>query len=78
MGNDLFVMMSNNKYNTVVEQVENRVAEMVACRHEYPLWPIHDGALDDFEQDYHGNIRHSYYVSAVYMIQILRALRNIS
>jgi hypothetical protein len=78
MANDLFVMLNNNKYNEVVERVEARVAALVAQRHEYPIWPLHEGEMDEFEKSYHGSIRGPYYLATIFMIQTLRSLRNIS
>lgn len=78
LGNDLFVMLNNNKFNTTLEKVEDRVIAMVAHRHDYPLWPLHDGEMDSYERDYHGTIRKPYYISTILLIQTLRALRNIS
>lgn len=78
MGNDLFVMLNNNKFAHVLEHVEEHVADLVARRHDYPIWPFHEGPLDPFEEDYHGQVRHIYYSSAILMIRTLRQLRSIS
>jgi hypothetical protein len=78
MGTDLFVMLSNNKVNGVVRELEGRVAELIASRHEYPIWPYHDSPLDSYEESYHGSIRHQYYYTTILMIQTLRGLRSLT
>jgi hypothetical protein len=78
MGNDLFVMLNNNKFSAVLEDVERKVEELVANRHDYPIWPMHDGEMDAYEKSFHSGVRHSYYVPTITMIQVLRHLRNIS
>lgn len=78
-GPDLLVNLSVNKYAGVLDFLEDRIAERVACRHEYPMWPAHgENPFDAFEEDFHGRSRHVYYDSTIDMIRVLRKLRNLS
>jgi len=78
-GPDLLVSLSINKYSETLDFLEGRIAERVACRHEYPMWPAHgDNPSDLFEEDFHGRSRHVYYSSTIELIQVLRRLRNLS
>jgi hypothetical protein len=78
-GPDLLVNLSVNKYANVLDFLEGRISERIACRHEYPMWPAHgDNPYDAFEEDFHGRSRHVYYDSTKDMIHVLRRLRNLS
>lgn len=78
-GPDLLVNLSVNKYADVLDFLEGRIAERVACRHDYPMWPAHgENPVDDWEEDFCGRPRHVYYKSTIDLIQVLRKLRNLS
>jgi hypothetical protein len=79
MTDDLLVMLSHNSYAEAVLKLEDRVREAVACRHEYPIWPVHgDGPVDAYEESFHGPMRHTHYRATIMMIQTLRALRTLA
>ena len=76
---DLFVSLDYSKFLEAKRSIENKLEELVACRHDYPMWPIHgDNPVDVYEQDYHSVIRHQYYRSTLYIIQVVRMLRKLS
>lgn len=77
MASDLFQMLNQNKFNLVLENVEDNVTKLVANRHEYPLWPMHNAPLDTYEEEWHGAIRRPYYHTTIVLIQTLRKLRAI-
>lgn len=76
---DLFVSLDYNRFSEVKQEVEDKLEEMIACRHEYPMWPTHgDSPCDTWEEDYHRPIRHTYYRSTLYLISVVRMLRELS
>lgn len=76
---DLFVGLNYNKFLEATYSIQGKLDEMIACRHEYPIWPSHgDSPVDIFEEDYHKIIRHQYYKTTLYLLQIVRTLRELS
>lgn len=77
--NDLFVSLDYNKFTDALQSVQGKLDELIACRHEYPIWPSHGGSpVDAFEEDYHKVIRHQYYQTTIYLLSIVRTLRELS
>lgn len=79
MMTDLFVSLDYSRFAEVKEDIENKLEELVACRHEYPMWPHHgDSPFGSWEADYHEPIRHTYYRTTIYLISVVRMLRELS
>lgn len=79
MINDLFVSLDYNHFAEVLESLEGYTAEMIACRHDYPIWPAHgDNPSDYYEEEFHGMVRRPYYYSTIKLIHALRELRELS
>lgn len=58
--------------------LERRVTNMVECRHDYPMWPLHgDYFIDAYEREYHEPIRHEYYRQTLFLVRVLKVLRAI-
>lgn len=76
---DLFVSLDYSKFFEVRNNIEGKLEELIACRHEYPLWPSHGGnPFDEWEEDYHRVIRHNYYRATLYLLSVVRMLRELS
>lgn len=79
VSDDLLVSLEYGKFARSLEHLEGRVTEMIACRHDYPVWPSHgDNPQDAYEEEFHTLVRHQYYTSVKYLIQALRVLRELS
>jgi len=78
MDMDLFVSLNHNKFNDVVKDLEIRVEALFASRHIYPIWPMGDGPLDDYDREIYAPIRHIYYQSTIILIQALRSLKELA
>jgi len=71
-------MQSQNKLKRLINETERQVEELVAKRHEYPMWPHHgEGPADAWEEAYHGPIRGAYYRSTILLIRALKTLRGL-
>lgn len=76
---DLFVSLDYSRFFEVKSDVEKKLDELVAGRHEYPMWPSHgDNPCDEWEEDYHGPFRHNYYQVTLYLLGVVRMLRELS
>jgi hypothetical protein len=76
--NIAFIEAKMHALRDTQQDLENRVEDLYANRHEYPIWPLHNEGLDYFEQEYHGPVRHVYYSSAISLIRFLRELRKVT
>jgi hypothetical protein len=77
MSDDLFVSLQYNKFQQTVKEVERRIDERFAARHEYPIWPQHDGPLDALDRIIHDEVRKQHKETLKLLISVLRALRQI-
>lgn len=76
---DLFVSLDYSKFYETKYNIEGKLEEMIACRHEFPIWPSHGGnPVDTWEEDYHGPIRYNYYRTTLYLLKVVRLLRQLS
>lgn len=73
---NLFAALNVSKINDLIYMLEHRINLMVNSRHEYPIWPLHDGQPDDFEREFHEPVRHVYYQTTIVLIHTLRDLRK--
>lgn len=67
-------------YESIGRQIEDRVEKMIAARHDYPMWPERDidySPMDAFEKQYHGEIRATFYQETIFLIRILKELREV-
>lgn len=72
----LFAALDVSKINDLIFMLEHRVDIMFRYRHDYPIWPSHNGEMDEFEISFHEPMRHTYYLTAKVLIQTLRELKN--
>lgn len=78
MMNDLFVSLDYNRFAEILTSLEGRVDELIACRHEYPIWPAHgESPSDSYEQEFFYLVRHPYYQNTILLIKTLRLLREL-
>lgn len=63
------------KIGTFIESLEQSIDILFEERHSYPVWPLHDMPLNDFEEAQHGYIRQMYYDRIRTQIKLLRRLR---
>jgi hypothetical protein len=73
---DLFAALSMNRYTDLCYSLEGRIADMFDARHEYPMWPVLEGEMDEYEEALHSPFRHSYYQMVKILINVLRELRR--
>lgn len=62
----------------IIEELERRISKMVAQRHDYPLWPLHEYPLNELEEAYHGTMRHVHYQATIQLIRTLRGLHSLN
>lgn len=76
---DLFVSLSHNKFVEATYEAQQKLEELIACRHDYPMWPAHgDNPFDIYEEEFHGAVRHQYYRATLTLLAVVRMLRDLS
>jgi len=76
---DLLGSFEYSQFNVATEEIEGKLNELIACRHEYPMWPTHgDPPFDIYEEMLHTPIRHTYYRTTLCVLQVVRALRKLA
>ena len=79
VNNDLFVSLEYNRFTEASKNLEGKLSELIACRHEYPIWPSHGGnPVDIYEIELHSRIRHQYYHTTLVVLRLTRALRKLA
>lgn len=63
-------------YASTIRELEDRVEYLVAGRHDYPIWPLNGVPEDAYEREMYEPIRHNYYRETIFLIRILRLLRE--
>jgi len=71
------MLRQQNIYGTIRRQLESKIEILVQNRHEYPMWPFHDAEMDEFERVFHEPIRDVYYQSTIFLIRLLKQLREL-
>ena len=76
---DLFESLEYNTFVDTTKEIEGKLSELIACRHDYPQWPVHgDPPFDIYEEMLHAPIRHQYYQTTLCLLKVVRALRKLS
>lgn len=74
---DIFAALNVSSYHALMDYVQVRVANSVALRHDYPMWPKHGGnPYDIWEVETHRPVRHMYYQNTLTLLRVLRRLRE--
>lgn len=63
-------------YASTIRELEDRVEYLVAGRHDYPIWPLNGVPEDAYERAQYEPIRYNYYRETIFLIRILRLLRE--